>query len=598
MTDTKIYISFRADFLSFLKNIKELTLDILHTRHSTGALSSEQKNSQYSMYDPSLKYDFVIVGTGMAALTLGALLAFLGYKICMLEAHDVAGGYAHTFSWGNQNTGIYKFCAQIHYIWGCAPGRVIYEFLKKIGLHEDITFELLGEDAPGYDRMIMPDGKAVFIPYGYEKLVDNIDSVYPGQRHSLKKFTSILSKIQSEVRNLPENIRWHDYFKFTNFLNLIKYRNRTLQDVFDECGLSKEAQAVLIAQAGDFMAPPDELSIFAYAGLFGGYNSGAYYPTKHFNYFVDRLVKFITSHNGCHIFYETPVTKISVEHGKVSHVKSACGRVFKADRYVCNMDPQVAATRLIGIENFPKGFLKPLNYDYSPSGVMVYLGLKGLLDEDLMEQGFGSFNTWQMTQWDMNKTWREQTVGNFKQPWVFMATPTLHTSDRSVVPAGVGGHIMEIETYADFGMFRSLKEEDPKEYAKKKKEVADMLIDFVQANHFPKLREHIATFATGTPTTNEDFCLAPRGNAYGQHLTPENMGLGRLKSDTPFDNLHWCNAASGFPGVHGTVSTGVELFMKLTGDKFFDSRKMPDDDELIYQIRLSSLLKELIQQGE
>ncbi len=36
------------------------------------------------VYDASQLYDFVIIGTGNAALTVGALLAHKGYKIAML----------------------------------------------------------------------------------------------------------------------------------------------------------------------------------------------------------------------------------------------------------------------------------------------------------------------------------------------------------------------------------------------------------------------------------------------------------------------------------------------------------------------------------
>ena len=41
-----------------------------------------------------------------------------------------------------------------------------------------------------------------------------------------------------------------------------------------------------------------------YSALFGGYNQGAYYPTKHYKYYVERLISFITGHQGCHVYYE------------------------------------------------------------------------------------------------------------------------------------------------------------------------------------------------------------------------------------------------------------------------------------------------------
>ncbi len=538
-------------------------------KHSTGKLTKDQHALQDKVYAQGYMYDYVIMGTGMSALSIGALLAHAGKKVCMLEAHDVPGGMAHSFTMGD-----FTFCAQVHYIWGCGKGDIIYEFLKKIGLEKDITFELLGPD--GYDRMVMPDGKKVMIPYGFDKLAQNIDAAYPGQREHVLHFTRILEKIRAEMRYLPERkIKWWEYLtKGYNCLTLLQYRNKTLQDVFNECNLSKEAQAVLIANAGDMMAPPSDLSIFVYACLMGGYNTGAYYPTKHFTYFINRLATFITGHDGCHIYYETPVTQIEVTNDLVSRVLTADNKIFTAKKYICNMDPQ-QTSYMIGREKFPSPFLPALSYRYSPSGIMIYLGL----DLDPSDYGFGKFNTWHLEQWDMNTIWEEQRNDNFDKPWFFLSTPTLHTPEGGTAPSGY--HIMEIATYAEYETFKNLQNKSYSAYAKAKQHLANHLLDLVEKHYIPRLRKHIVLKVVGTPATHEDFCLAPKGNAYGSYFNPQQVSLTRLKAQTPFRNLWWCNASSGGGGIRGTVSTGTHLYMALSGDTFYSAEKAPTDKELI-----------------
>ena len=44
-----------------------------------------------------MKYDYVIVGSGLAGLTFGALMAKFGRHVLLLEAHEFPGGYGHTF---------------------------------------------------------------------------------------------------------------------------------------------------------------------------------------------------------------------------------------------------------------------------------------------------------------------------------------------------------------------------------------------------------------------------------------------------------------------------------------------------------------------
>lgn len=519
------------------------------------------------------KYDYLFIGTGSSALTAASLLAKAGNKVCMLEAHDIPGGYAQSFKWGD-----FYFCGQVHYIWGCGPNGKITAFLKKLGLEKDITFELHSVD--GYDRMTMPDMTSVMIPYGYQRLADNIEKAYPGQKANVEKFTGLLNKIRGEIARFPDReIHWWEYLtQGWKYLTLVKYRNATLQDLFDECNLSKEAQLILAANAGDMMEPPERLSIMAYAGLFAGYNGGAYYPTKHFKYYIERLTQFITDQKGCHIFYKTEVSKINTDGDRVTSVETKNGRTFTARTIICNMDPK-KASEMIGQEKFPASYRKKLDYKYSPSGFMIYLGLK---DAKLKEKGFGSFNTWHCEGWDMNDMWKEMGHGDFSKPWVFISTPTLHTSERGVV-APADCDIMEIASYTEYQWLQDLKEKDYKLYEEKKNELSEKMIDIVEKRYFPGIRKHIVTKVVGTSSSNEFWAWAPQGNAYGATFIPSQVGPGRLKAKTPWKNFFWCNATSGYAGVHGTVGTGMDLYMDLTNDLFWDDSKVLTDDQLAEQ---------------
>lgn len=542
-------------------------------KSSTGALTKEQHEVQDKRYLENHEYDYVIVGTGHASLVVGSLLANAGNKVCFLEYHDVPGGYAHTFTAGD-----YAFCAQIHYTWSCGKGAKMYEFLKKLGLENELTWNLY--DPAGYDHMVMPDGKRVKIPYGWDNLVKSIDEAYPGQKDSVKKFITILAKLREEIRYFPgSKATWWDYLKkLPKLRTMLRYRMATLQDVFVECGLSKEAQAVLIANSGDMGEPPERLSIFSYVGLFGGYNTGAYYPSKHFKGYIGGLVNFIESKGG-HIYYETEVIKINTEADKVVGVETKNGKTFHAKKgFICNMDPQAAAKRLIGWEKFPKSEQKKLDYEYSMTGLMIYLGLDNKID--LRDYGFGKFNIWHLEQWDMNKMWREQKDLNFEKPWFFLSTPSLHTDEPGTTP-GDGGQILEIASFMGYEPFKDAHKKGYGEYVKLKMAMANRLLDLVEQHYVPNLRKHIVVKQIGSPTTNEDFCLAPMGNAYGSTMTPQQMGVGRLKAQTPWQNFWWCNASSGYAGIAGTLHTGVQLYMDLTGDEFIDSEKLATDDELV-----------------
>jgi len=542
-------------------------------KSSTTALTPEQHAAQDARYAEGHEYDYLIIGTGSSALTAGALLANAGYKICMLEAHDIPGGYCQSF-----RTGDFYFCAQVHYIWGCAPGGKIYEFLKRIGLEKDITFSLFDKD--GYDHMVMPDGTRVKVPYGWDKLIESVTSHYPDQKEPMEKFVRVMRAMREEFHHMPDRKpKFWEYLNAYKVRTIIKYRKATVQNLFDECGLSKEAQAVLCANAGDFMEPPERLSLIMFVALFGGYNTGAYAPTKHFKYYIERLASFIEEHEGCHIYYETEVDKIETKDGKVVSVGTKNSKTFTAKNYICNGDPK-KMSKIIGLEKFPKTYQEKLDYEYSPAGVVIYLGLK---DIDLRDYGFGSYNIWHLEQWDMNKMWKEMGELDFTAPWIFMSTPTLHTDAPGTTPSP-DNQILEIAAYCEYKPFKDAQDKNYAEYAKLKQKIANRMLEIVEEKYIPNLKQHIVVKTVGTSTTNEDFVLNPTGSAYGATMTPEQVSMKRLKEWTPFENFWWCNASSGWAGMYGTVGTGADLYMRLTGDYYWNSETAKKDDEMIAKL--------------
>jgi all-trans-retinol 13,14-reductase len=161
-----------------------------------------------------------------------------------------------------------------------------------------------------------------------------------------------------------------------------------------------------------------------------------------------------------------------------------------------------------------------------------------------------------------------------------LSTPTLHTDAGGTTP-GPDCQILELASYTEYQPFKDAQDKGYAEYMKLKLKTAEKMIDIVEKKYVPDIRKHIVVKTIGTSTTNEDFVLAPQGNAYGSDMIPSQVSKNRLKAKTPFPNFWWCNASSGWAGMYGTVSGGVSLYMDLTGDRFYDGSKAPSDEESI-----------------
>ncbi|MEM7127853.1 MAG: NAD(P)/FAD-dependent oxidoreductase [Chloroflexota bacterium] len=514
-----------------------------------------------------MKPDYLIVGSGLAALSFGALMANAGQRVQIIEAHYLPGGYGHTFELGG-----YKFNAQLHYVWNCGEGRTVHSVLKRLGLAEKVLFHEY--DANGFDRMRMP-GFALDIPYDYHLLIQRLQSLFPQHSHNLHRFVHTIRNMSEAIDQLP-GVTWSDLANPRTLQGvlshaaqipmLLRYQRATLQEVFDDFKLPSAAQTLLALQWPDFMLPPNQLSFIAWLMLFTGYCRGAYYPARHFEDVINGFVGVIEQ-NGGEILYEQRAVEFVRQGKRIVKVRTEDlqnrGTIYEheAPTIICNMDPRQAAEQ-IGFEYFSSNLQSQLNYEYSYSNFMVYAVVKGI---DLQDYGFGRSNLFHTEEPDLNKAFDTMHLqGDYSRPSFAVTVPSLLTNDRSDCPPD--HQIIEFLTVANYSRFLDLKLSSPTAYRKKKAEIARSILDVMEAHYVPDLRKHMVFQITGSPTTNERYCWSPAGNSYGSNMTPKNIGRGRLTHESSLDNFYFCNASSGYAGFAGTIWTGCRLYEKLSGD--------------------------------
>jgi phytoene dehydrogenase-like protein len=297
---------------------------------------------------------------------------------------------------------------------------------------------------------------------------------------------------------------------------------------------------------------------------------GAYYPTHHFEHVVEALVATIRGRGG-EVRLNHRVADFLVEGNRVSGVVAeevdddgiATGAVneFRGAEVVANMDPR-RVSEMLGVERFSRKVRSQLAYEYSPSNFMAYCVVEGI---DLREHGFGRWNLFHTDQPDLNQAFHDMLRrGDYSRPSFAVTTPGLLTEVKGDCPEGQ--QIIEFLTVADYARFRDLNFSDPRAYRAKKKEIFDAILDVMERDYVPGLREHLVFRMTGSPTTNERFCWSPAGHSYGSNMTPENIGPGRLDHRTSLAHFHFCNASSGYAGFAGTIWTGCRLYEQLGGE--------------------------------
>ncbi len=425
---------------------------------------------------------------------------------------------------------------------------------RRLGLTDVVGFERLDPD--GYDHVIV-GGDRVAIPSGLPRYRDQLIARFPGAAGPLRRYFAVLIGMAAELDALPDRLGLGDVLTAPfRFHRSIRFRTWTLQDLYDDIGMPLHLQAVLAGQCGDYLLPPERVSLALHVALVSNYDRGAFYPTRHYDHMVQTLANSIRERPGCALMLETEVTNIGIVNKAFDRVTTRDGRTFRAHRCISNVDP--ATTMKMVDTPLPARWRRKLEYPYSTSTFTLYLGIEGI---DLREHGFGSYNVWHYPSADLNGIYHRQGEGrDLSDPWLFLSTPTLHSAHPGLAPQG--HQILEVATSCDYAYFAELAALGHRAYSQAKTKIRDRILDVIEERYIPRLRNHLAMKLAGTPLTNERFCRAPQGNAYGSNLTPDAL-WPRVPNETPVEGLFVVGATAGYPSVGGTMGAGLRLTDRL-----------------------------------
>lgn len=499
-------------------------------------------------------FDYVILGAGLGGLAAAACLTRQGHRVAVLEQHYLPGGCCHTFNFGD-----YHFCADVHYISQCGAGQTIDQFLNYIEC--DVPFNSLDPDC--IDRVITPDVD-FRIPLGWENFRDRLLATFPTEANAINHYCDEIKQLHQDIHDLVREVRWYDQ-RWSDWLKLPKYwhlflmRTWTLQDLYDQAGLSLKLQALLAGQSGDYALPPAEIALMTHTSLVWDYSEGAYYPKHHFKHLVDTIAEAITAGGGV-VQYSTPVEHIEVQNQAVQFVTAGGVSYTASNAYISDLDPKLTVQLMHNAEVLSGRERDRLTrYEYSASAFNIYLGLDDRFQPE--RYGLGNWNIWYYPMGDLNREYQQQLQGNLAHPWIFLSCPTLKSKAPGMAPAG--HHVLEVATVCPYEPFKQLHETDPKAYKAKKREVYQAVMTSVR-DLIPDVDSYVRMKIYGTPTTSEYYLGQPQGNIYGAKLIPRQVGLNRLGYRTELPNLFLVGASAGYPSVPGVIGNGMDVAELLT----------------------------------
>jgi all-trans-retinol 13,14-reductase len=545
--------------------------------------------------------DAIVVGSGLGGLSCAAYLAACGLHTIVLEQGKVAGGCSQVFRrQGNR----FEFDVGVHYIGECDPGGRMTLVLSGLGLEQRVTFRELDPD--GYATIVLP-GLTFRVPRGWDAYLARLLEAFPDEERGLRRCVRVMRYVAERMPAGPLPTRATQAAVAFRSLPAIPLGLMPVRRLFDICGLSPRARAVLLGESGDYGTPPSRAPVAVHAGVLNHYlRGGAYYPRGGGQVIAANLVEVIGALGG-QVRTKARVEQILVEHGAAVGVRLAGGEELRAPVVVSNADYRRTLLDLVGRAHLRERTVRKVERSRMALPFFsVYLGLDIDLSDRLANSTF-----WIYPSDDVEGHYQAAYDGRVPEgPPVFLTSAT--TKDPDNARAWPAGHsTLELMCLAPPDHAFWAVDGDPASegpghapepaYRDRKEMLIEQLIDRA-AGVVPDLREHIVWREASTPVTQERFTLSTGGACYGLELAGDQVGPKRPGVRSEIRGLYLTGASTvwghGIVGVMlgGVGTAGAVLKRDLTSEILQGRRiaaplldqPVPDDWDPLLVCRTSS----------
>ncbi len=459
-------------------------------------------------------YDVIVVGGGLGGLASAIGLARTGRKVCVLESHELVGGYAMNFQ-----RGPFRFDASLHMLDAVEPGcanRTIWEALELDATVATAKPALLRKEIwPAHDLRI---------GHGLDAWVNALAAHFPNERDGLTALSVLAHNVHAAVTT-DRDARLAGEPPPALGAPLYSLLNRTAGSVMRDH--LKHPQLVSIAGSLSCYLGLgcDELAAIPYLTMLYSYHahSGSY-PVGGSGAIPAALAQTLQRYGGT-IRVDSPVAAIRTEQRAVTGVTLQTGEDLDAPVVISNASPPDTYQRLVDTAQVDRRFIRRLGaMSRGTSVIKIWLGLPAAaLPVNLPYETFlrSSYGT----------TFCDGTLED-----IGVVAP--HSLDPTCAPEG--GAVLSITAGAEATL------EDTDQH----KLLARRAVQEVESRLVPGLVEAATVRVVATPRTFHRYTHNPGGTIHGFRPVPSQSGPRRLGITGPVGGLYtvggWTYAGSGF----------------------------------------------------
>ena len=481
-----------------------------------------------------MKYDAVIIGSGLGGLECAHILSKAGMSVLLLERGTQAGGCLQSY----RRHGL-AFDTGFHYVGGLDKGQSLHSAFRHLGLLR-LPWQRLDNH---FDRVTIGNQTFSFAQ-GYDAFVETLTVAFPAERDALNKYADMLKQCgEQQFDALNPQTEESSVLSRLFETSAYQYLTETFHDpllINVLCGTSLKMEL-----------RKESLPLFTFAHGNGSFIESSWRLKGDGSLIINSLADGIRMHGG-EIICNAEVRELVEKDGKLVHAVCSNGEIYEGTIFISNIPPAVTCNLVKQSSRMKKVYRSRITHLENTFGMFtVSLRIK--------PQTLRYFN------------WNQYI---YKEPdvWAFHLknNPVSGVLVSCRIPEDGSKYVQQVDLLTPMNWSECEQWSHTEvgrrgeDYKAMKKRVADECITLAE-RFIPGLRDRITGCYTSTPLTYRNYTLTPEGSAYGLRKDFRNPMITLLSPRTPIPNLLLTGQNLMLHGLHGVTMTALFTCAEVLG---------------------------------
>ena len=481
-----------------------------------------------------MKYDAVIIGSGLGGLECAHILSKAGMSVLLLERGTQAGGCLQSY----RRHGL-AFDTGFHYVGGLDKGQSLHSAFRHLGLLR-LPWQRLDNH---FDRVTIGNQTFSFAQ-GYDAFVETLTVAFPAERDALNKYADMLKQCgEQQFDALNPQTEESSVLSRLFETSAYQYLTETFHDpllINVLCGTSLKMEL-----------RKESLPLFTFAHGNGSFIESSWRLKGDGSLIINSLADGIRMHGG-EIICNAEVRELVEKDGKLVHAVCSNGEIYEGTIFISNIHPAVTFNLVKQSSRMKKVYRSRITHLENTFGMFtVSLRIK--------PQTLRYFN------------WNQYI---YKEPdvWAFHLknNPVSGVLVSCRIPEDGSKYVQQVDLLTPMNWSECEQWSHTEvgrrgeDYKAMKKRVADECITLAE-RFIPGLRDRITGCYTRTPLTYRNYTLTPEGSAYGLRKDFRNPMITLLSPRTPIPNLLLTGQNLMLHGLHGVTMTALFTCAEVLG---------------------------------